>query len=308
MRYKSCTAADIAFLHTHITSDNPNRPSITDNEFCNVFIITAFNTHKDSINTIGLRRFATEKRVKLTDFFSDNRVEKVEDRNKKKGRKIATNCKISSILDNLQQLLWDTSSGTVSDFIPEKLSLCLDLPVMIWANAVTDLCITKSQEGTVYAWQSRLSSQGQQVLDTLFIKLTNPPQNIKLDGLLENVIPLVPNSNSVECCLPDDSTVRISRTQVKLIPNFAMTDFASQGKTRHYNFIDLNNLSCHQAYYMALSQSASATRTIILQAFNEKVMTGGVSSALQQEFRNLEILDAITQLRFESQVIKNSVW
>ena len=280
MRYKSCTATDIAFLCTCITSDNPNRPSITDDEFCNISIITAFNTHKDSINTIGTRRFATEKGVKLTDFFSDDRVGKVEDRDKKKGRKIATNHKISSIPDNLQQLLWDAPSGTVSDFIAGKLSLCLDLPVMIRANAVTELCITKGQEEMVYAWQSGLGSRGQQVLNTLFVKLTNPLQNVKLDGLPDNVVPLVPNSNSIECHLPDDSTVHISRTQVEVIPNFAMTDFTSQGKTRTYNVIDLNNLSCHQAYYMALSRSASAAGTIILQGFDAKVMTGGGSPTL----------------------------
>jgi hypothetical protein len=304
MRYKSCTAADIAFLRTRITSDNPNRPSITDDDFRNVSIITAFNTYKDSINNLGSKRFAAEKEANLTDFYSDDRVGKVETEgsDKKKARKTATNRRISSIPDNLQRLLWDAPHGTVSDFIPGKLSLCVDLPVMIRANAATELCITKGQEGTVYAWQSGLGSRGQQVLDTLFVKLTNPPQTVKLDGLPENVVPLVPNSNSVECRLPDDSTVRISRTQVEVIPNFAMTDFASQGKTRPYNVVDLNNLSCHQAYYTALSRSASAAGTIILQGFDAKMMTGGASPALRQEFRNLELLDIITQLRFESKL------
>ena len=187
MRYRACTTADIAFLRTQITSDDPNRPSITDDEFCDISIITAFNTYKDSINTLGSRRFAVEKGVELVDFFSDDRVGKAETRldDKKKGRKTVTNRKIAAIPDNLQKLLWDAPHGTVSDFIPGKLSLCLDLPVMIRVNAATELCITKGQEATVYVWQSGLGSHDQQVLNTLFVKLTNPPQNVKLDGLPE---------------------------------------------------------------------------------------------------------------------------
>jgi len=89
-----------------------------------------------------------------------------------------------------------------------------------------------------------------------------------------------------------------------VIPNFVITDFASQGKTWHYNIVDFNNLSCHQAYYTVLLWSVLATRTIILQGFNAKVMTGGVSPTVWQEFRNLEILDATIQLHFESKLPK----
>ena len=255
LRYKSCTSADIAFLRTLVTSNIPGRPCITDDRFRDISIITAWNAHKDAINTLGSKRFATEKGVKLTDFFSDDKMEKTGAQlyEKRKERKIATNHRISFIPDDLQQVVWNAPHSTVSDFIPGKLSLCLDMPVMIRANAATELCITKGQEGTVYAWQSGIGSRGQQVLDTLFVQLTNPPQNVKLDGLPENVVPIVPVSNSVECYLPDDSSILISRTQVEVIPNFAMTDFASQGKTRPHNVVDLNNLSCYQAYYVALS-------------------------------------------------------
>ena len=90
--------------------------------------------------------------------------------------------------------------------------------------------------------------------------------------------------------------------KLKSFPNFGMTDFVSQGKDRVQNPVNLNDLSCHQAYYTALSRSTSATGTIILQGFDAKMMTGGASAALRQEFRNLEILDAITALHFESKL------
>jgi DNA-directed RNA polymerase subunit M/transcription elongation factor TFIIS len=54
------------------------------------------------------------------------------------------------------------------------------------------------------------------------------------------------------------------------------------------------------AYYTALSRSASAAGTIILQGFDPSKITRGCSGYLRQEFRELEILDDITRLRFEN--------
>jgi hypothetical protein len=77
-----------------------------------------------------------------------------------------------------------------------------------------------------------------------------------------------------------------------------MTDYASQGKTRPKNPVDLNNLQTHQAYYTALLCSSSAKGTIILQGFDAKKMTGGASGALRQEFGEIELLDEITNLHY----------
>ena len=56
-----------------------------------------------------------------------------------------------------------------------------------------------------------------------------------------------------------------------------MTDFGSQGKTHPNNVVDLNNLLTHQYYYTALSRSATAQGTIILQGFDPHKITGHAS-------------------------------
>jgi hypothetical protein len=81
-----------------------------------------------------------------------------------------------------------------------------------------------------------------------------------------------------------------------------MTDFASQGKTRPYNVSDLNNLRSHQSYYTALSRSATAEGTLILQGFDPRQIVGGCSGALRQEFRELELLDDVTRLRYSGKL------
>lgn len=94
----------------------------------------------------------------------------------------------------------------------------------------------------------------------------------------------------------------VSRNQIEALPNFAMMDYASQGKTRPFNVVDLSQCRSHQGYYTALSRSATAAGTLILSSFHPSKITGGASGALRQEFRELELLDNITTLRFEDRL------
>jgi hypothetical protein len=168
------------------------------------------------------------------------------------------------------------------------------------------ICITKGQEDTIYNWHTSLGTYNQQTLETLFVKLTNPPSNIQFEGLPENVVLLYKTTNPIYCSLPDDTKIHISRTQIEVHPNFAMTDYSSQGKTRPYNVVNLNDNQSHQSYYTALSRSATATGTLITQGFHHAKITGGASGALRQEFRELELLDEITNLRYNGK-LHNSV-
>jgi len=50
MQYKACTQEDIEFLHSHITGPGASRSKLAEKDFCNVSIITAWNSQKDRIN------------------------------------------------------------------------------------------------------------------------------------------------------------------------------------------------------------------------------------------------------------------
>ena len=54
------------------------------------------------------------------------------------------------------------------------------------------------------------------------------------------------------------------------------------------------------AYYTALSHGSSASGTPILQGFDVNKITHGASGYLQQEFRELELLDEINALQFNN--------
>jgi hypothetical protein len=164
------------------------------------------------------------------------------------------------------------------------LSLCIGLPIMIKCNVATELCIINGQEATVAGWQTCHGLKGQLMLDTLFVTLVNPPTTIQINSLAVNTVPLTSTVNNITCYLPDDTKVQISRTQVEILPNFAMTDYASQGKTRPHNAVDLSNCRTHQAYYTALSRGATAAGTVILQGFDLKKITRKASGLCDKNF------------------------
>jgi Helitron helicase-like domain at N-terminus/PIF1-like helicase len=307
MRYKACTPADIMFLKSRVSSELLGRSNVNERQFRNVSIITTLNSQKDEINDLGSQRFASETKQTLTDFYSidtvptkdsDNTREK---RNRPTGKKHLINHGI--IPEDIQRALWDQPACANTKLIPGKLSLCIGMPIMIRNNAATELCITKGQEAFVYAWQSHKLSDGKDILDTLFVELANPPSPVKIEGLPLNVVPLMRTSVVTNCKLPDDTSLTISRSQVEALPNFAMTDYASQGKTRSpSNVVELSHCRTHQGYYTALSRGATAAGTLILTSFHPSKVTGGASGALRQEFRELELLDDITRLRFEDRI------
>lgn len=177
------------------------------------------------------------------------------------------------------------------------------MPVMVKLNVATECCITNGAEAYVQNWHSYLNSENKEVLEILFVRLKNPPRNINLPGLPENVVPIVPVSNPVTCKLPNDATVQIARSQVPVLPNFSMTGYCSQGRTRLQNICHLHSSQYTLAsYYTSLSRSASADDTIIIQDFDTSYLTNGIPGYLRQEYRELEILDHITELRFEGKL------
>ena len=298
MRYKACTADDITFLRTRISSSVPGRPSICQEKFRDVSIIISTNLHKDEINRLGAVRFAQETGQSLTDFFSDDSPRIAQaDPEEAKGLK-----RVAELTNEMKDGLWSQPPSSTDKHIAGKLSLCIGLPVMIRYNFATEMCMTRGQEGFVHGWQSKIGSSGQLVLDTLFVKLKDPPSCIRVPRLPENVVPIYPTTTNVRVMLPNDEKYYVARTQVEVLVNFAMTDFASQGKTRPYNVSDLNNLRSHQSYYTALSRSATAEGTLILQGFNPRQIVGGCSGALRQEFRELELLDDVMRLRYSGKL------
>ena len=152
MRYGPCTVEDISFLETRITGRHPNQPKLVAKIFQNASIITTLNAQQHKINELGSRCFVAETNQTLTHFHSVDHFGNSLDVSKKKhrGRKSKRASKHSSnaISPWPQDLIWNLPHAATAHF-PERLPLCIGMPVMIRNNDVTELCITKGQEGFI---------------------------------------------------------------------------------------------------------------------------------------------------------------
>ena len=191
-------------------------------------IITTLNSQKDKISRLGCRRYADETKQQLFHFYSIDTISAGNgDEDGKTRRSItAQECTIKTdiIPDAIQEVLWEQPTCANIKLVPGKLSICIGMPIMIHNNAATEMCITKDQEAVVYGWNLH-KHRGKDVLDTLFVKLVNLPAIINLNGLPQNVVPLLRTSVMTNCKLPDDTSITVSRSQVEALPNFAMTDY-----------------------------------------------------------------------------------
>jgi hypothetical protein len=303
MRYGACTVDDIVFLNSRVADNlfEDKKSIFSDPRFRNVSVITAWNNQKDHFNEQGSARFAADHGLELTHFYSmDSLGIQDESSNKDKGKRgrRTKGRKARKLVPQLQEALWNRSPCS-SDQVAAKLSLCVGMPVMIRNNDATELCITKGQEATVVGWNASTTPCGKPLLDTLFVTLTNPPQEINIPNLPPNVVPLTRTSSRVICTLKSGVKLTVQRQQIQVLPNFAMTNYASQGKTREYNVVHLAHCKDQMAYYTCLSRSASADGTVLLQAPDPNKITKGISGYLRQEFRELNVLSEVTRLRYE---------
>ncbi|EIN03439.1 hypothetical protein PUNSTDRAFT_19582, partial [Punctularia strigosozonata HHB-11173 SS5] len=225
LRYKACTQEDITLLKSRVAGPLPHQPKLSDPIYRGVPIITARNVHRDKINEMGAARFALDTGQELICFNSKDKWARPHE-------KTLDLIRSHNIVDPaIQKMLWDLPP-CCTDNHAGSLSLCIGMPVMLKYNEATELCATNGAEATVVGWLEALSEDGHRYLDTLFIRLQNPPRVQHLPGLPENVIPIVPSSKTITCDTQAAKKPRIERKQVPILLNFAMTDFCSQGRTR----------------------------------------------------------------------------
>ena len=87
-----------------------------------------------------------------------------------------------------------------------------------------------------------------------------------------------------------------------------MTDYASQGRTRPVNIVDLLHCKDHQSVYTCLSRASTLKGTVILRMPDISKITKGLKSGyLRGEFRELALLDEITRLRYEGKLLPGVV-
>ncbi|KAJ3484804.1 hypothetical protein NLI96_g5383 [Meripilus lineatus] len=302
LRYADCSKDDLALLHSRVLSDTFPRTTLNKPEFKYVSILTGLNSHRDAINDLMSIRFSREHQTPLKELFSIDRWN-VDGFVASLPR--ATKEQELVSIRNMQRYLWRLPPS-VTSHSAGVLRICIGMPVMLKHNEATEVCATNGAEGRIVGYHTRPGQHGKDAIQTIFVELMNPPKNIQIGELPVNVVPVNPSTKSITCPLgPNKSFVKVRREQVELLPNFAMSDYCSQGRTRPYNVVDLTTCRSHQSVYTCLSRSSSLEGTVIIQEFNDRLLTCGASSDLRQEFKELEILDYLTDLQYNNRLPAN---
>lgn len=278
LRYRACTRDDIQLLKSRVAGRGPNSPKLNQPNFRNISVITSWNSYRDKINELGCKRFARENRTVLKSFYSIDKLTSETDPSeltkKVRAKRVNPKRKNNIVNEKLQETLWGLSHH-LTEHHPGTLELCVGMPVMIKVNEATECCVTNGAEAVVVGWTTRPipNTEDKFALDTLFVKLTAAPTTVKVDGLPENVVPLTHSKRKVKCKMPNGRILEIERDQVPVVPNFAMTDFASQGRTRPFNVCDLQNCRSHQSVYTCLSRGSTlhGTITVLIKAKRRRV-------------------------------------
>ncbi|KIJ28099.1 hypothetical protein M422DRAFT_190184, partial [Sphaerobolus stellatus SS14] len=237
--YRACTDTDIALLSSLVSKTETGQVSLINPIFDNVSIITSKNRYWDKINHVGSNKFVQRTRQQLTNFYSLDTLTEAGVKNvlhiseKKRLNKILVQAN-NKINPGKQIALWNLNAESTCNK-PGMLPLCIGMPVMIKKNIATELCMTNGAEGHVLGWQSSMIDMNNieyPVLDIVYILLKDTAFSINIPGLPENVVPITRTSCPITCEFPNGHSQRINRDQVDIILNFAMTDYASQGRTR----------------------------------------------------------------------------
>jgi len=287
LRYKNCTSEDLNYLQSRTTA-RESRSSLITEDFKCVPIITGRNVQRDKINLLCGQKYISDRGLESHSFYSIDRLVS------------SKNNQFSMMTGSLQKQLWDILPVDSENF-PGKLTLCIGMPVMIKYNEATECSVTNGADCIVVGWQST-SLHDVIALETLFVRLIKPKEVIQLEGLPANVVPIRCLERQITCRLPDDSEIGIARKQVPVIPNFAITDYVSQGKTRPFNVMDPKYLETYQLIYTALSRGSTSSGTVLLREVNSARVQGGLKMKhgdLFKEMQQLELLDDITIKKYQ---------
>jgi hypothetical protein len=90
----------------------------------------------------------------------------------------------------------------------------------------------------------------------------------------------------------------LKRTQLPLVPAFAMTAHKAQGKTMEVVVVDLESTRGTESPYVMLSRAKSLDGVFILRPFRQKVIQCRPKEDVRNEFKRLDILCYQTKMKY----------
>jgi len=270
LRHGNCNDDDFELLNSKILScadTDWNNPI-----WAKAPIIVSNNDTKDALNERSSRDFAHKSNQNLHLYYAmDKRMGNVIDD------------------EELKSALHSYHSGKTEQRLG-ILPLVEGMPVMICQNYDVEHGIVNGCTGTLKKVRYSVDENGHRHAHSCVIKSesTDGPalphlQELEIVALEDEVTMTFIHPHSHKKC-------SIKRTQLPIMPAFAITAHKSQGNTLESAILDIE--SCHsiEAVYVMLSQVKSSDRIRILRPFQQSKITSRPSEDLRNEFKRLHHL------------------
>ena len=275
LRTGSCTDEDYIFLsskqlrHTYTNLYEPIWSSAP--------ILVSNNDVKDAINLEAAKAFAARTNQPLHYYYA----------NDKRQGKIITDGK-------LKEKLLSYHSGKTEQRLG-ILPLCKGMPVMLTHNYVVSDGIVNGCIGRLEKINYTTDNNGRRHAHSCIIQTESVTDNA-LPHLSSHQIVALEEETSLTFTHPhSNKTCRFQRTQLPIVPAFALTGHKSQGKTIPSAIVDLESCLSTEAVYVMLSRVKTSENLRILWPFSKTKISTRLSEDLRKEFKRLEYLNDQTR-------------
>jgi hypothetical protein len=271
LRTGTCTDEDYQLLQTRILTEA--KPNWSDPKMNNIRVIVSQNVIKDALNDRSAAAFAARTGQELHWYYAiDSR-----------GGKEVTDPNLKRHLRNLPTTDTNQRLG--------KIPLVIGMPVMITQNFDVANGVVNGAIGTLKKIRYVENEIGERHAISCVVHVDSMAEDVTLSGLSSQEAAVLEDKVKMSFVHPySHKRCTIDRTQLPIVPAFAMTAHKSQGQTIERVIIDLEACRGTESAYVMMSRAKSLDGLYILRPFNKKRLTTRPSQDTRTEFKRLKLL------------------
>lgn len=265
-------------LKTRIVNGSNFKPS----KWENAPIIVANNATKDALNAEAAVDFARRTKREIHWYYAIDRHE----------NRIVND-------EALVKKLTSLHSGKTKQRLG-RIPLVIGMPVLVAQNFDVEGGIVNGSRGTVKRIRYVMGDGGKRYLRSVILEIPGCSTEA-LPHLQTLEIPILTDVTPMKFKHPyTHQSCTIKRTQVPVVPAFAMTAHRAQGQTMEKVIVDLESCRGTEAPYVMLSRARSLEGVLVLRPFSAARITCRLSQDARRERRRLEILSLTTKMELGS--------
>ena len=278
LREGKCNDADFQLLSNRVIQNVNN---INWNDWKDAPLIVSENAQKDAINELAAHAFARRTNQTLHWYYAIDQHQ----------QNVVSDEALKRHLQNL-------NSGVTNQRLG-KIPLVIGMPVMISQNYDVEGGIVNGCTGILKEIRYQTDSEGNRYATSCVVE-SESITGKQLPMLPPKHAAIIQDTTDLNFIHPHSGKrCKIKRTQLPILPAFAMTAHKAQGQTLKKVIIDLDNCRGTESPYVMVSRVTSLEGLLILRPFRSSKIKCRQSEDVRNEFKRLDRLRTLTINKLE---------